>query len=103
MTVTRDSPWDEDERALQVAYDENVCPECGNLRSVCSDPTIAWYPQRLICYNRATVELTTRRMSRGTDVPGWGPHLMDGSRVYAAEYDVNPDDDFIPKSEKKRH
>lgn len=102
MTVTRDSPWDDEERELQTTYDALVCPECGNLRSVCSDPNLPWYPQRIVCHNRAQVDVVMRRLVRGTDEPGWGPHALDGVRVYASEVDVNPDDKFIPKREKKR-
>lgn len=97
VVVTRDSPWDDDEREVQFSYDAAICPSCGNLRSVCSDPATPWYPQRSICYASAALDVVQRRLALGHKTPGWEPHETDGANVYVSRVDVNPDDDFIPK------
>lgn len=101
VTVTRDSPWDDDEREMQHALDELVCPSCGNLRSVCSDPEVAWFPQRTVCNATAAREIVQRRLRMGHDAAGWGPHPTDGVGVWVSQYDLSPDDDFVPEVPKR--
>lgn len=80
-----------------TAFMVEVCPSCGNLRSVCSDPERSWYPQREMCYASAALEVTQRRLvakhekkKRGSDL-----HPLDGMRVWISEDDLTPDDDFV--------
>lgn len=98
MLVTRDSPWDDEEREAQFAYDREVCAQCGNPRSVCSDPDTAWFGQRSVCYASAELDVIRRRLVMGHKPAGWEAHPTDGVSVYVAPVDVNPDDDFIPKA-----
>ena len=88
----------EEDRDELLAYAELVCPRCGNLREVCSDPDRGHYPQRSMCYVTATVELTRRRVAKryeknepGTD----GLHPLDGMVIWASPEDLTPDDDFV--------
>lgn len=97
VTVTRDSAWTDEEREAQYAFDELVCPRCGNLRSVCSDASRAWYPQRTMCYAEASVSVVRRRLVERykKNEPGAAFHPLDGMSVWVAQEDLNPDDDFI--------
>jgi hypothetical protein len=74
-----------------------VCPDCGNLRSVCSDPERAFYPQRRMCYATAVRELTLRRLqAKHKQEPGIDDlHPLDGMGVYVSPDDLTPDDDFV--------
>lgn len=79
-----------------TSYVTDVCRHCGNLRSVCSDPGRALYPQRDYCYVTAVRELTWRQVEKrygppkGTD----GLHETDGMLLWVSEHDLSPDDDF---------
>lgn len=51
--------WDDlpdEKRELILHYDAEVCPQCGNLRSECSDPTIDWHPRSSVCWATASRE-----------------------------------------------
>ncbi len=97
VTVTRDSPWDDDEREAQHAYDELVCDRCGNLRSVCHNPDIEWFPQRDMCYPTADLEVARRRLAakHEKNKPGSKPHPLDGMRVWMSQHDLTPSDSFL--------
>ncbi len=53
----------EDDRDLLMAHATLVCSECGNLRSVCSDPTVDWHPDTETCWPTATRQWAWRRLS----------------------------------------
>lgn len=78
--------------------DDLICPDCGNLREVCSDPSRDLFPQRRTCYVSAVRERSDR-MWRGKHKdakPDPGGYLpTDGVRIWASPYDLTPDDDFI--------
>lgn len=89
----------EDVQEEMIAFFTDVCPDCGNLRSVCSDEALAgeWYPQRNICYAQAAKEVTWRRVRATLKQPSFDdpkPHLTDGWSIWASQYDLTPDDDF---------
>ena len=99
--VTRESPWDEDSR--QAAYALHVdelerCQQCNGPRSECEDDSVAWYPQRHICWKTAAAEVAMRRWERVNedakpDAAGYLP--TDGTKLWVASEDLTPDDDFI--------
>lgn len=76
-----------------------MCPSCGNLRSVCSDPTRDWYPYREVCRATAARELTWRRL--GAKYPPLDdknasiPHPLDGVGVGMLLDDPDPDEKFF--------
>jgi hypothetical protein len=81
-----------------TAYVTEICPHCGNLRSVCSDPNMAWYPQRAVCYVSASLEITRRRVTAKYGHPepkATEPHQTDGLNWWMAQHDLTPDDHFI--------
>lgn len=80
-----------------IAYVIEVCPECGNLRSVCSDPERSFYPQRRMCYAAAVQQLTLRRLrAKHKGEPSLAElHPLDGMGVYVSPDDLTPDDDFV--------
>lgn len=100
--IIRESAWDDEQRAEAEALFEAerflICPKCGNERSVCSDPTRPWYPQRSICYASAVSEQANwlfhekNPSKRTPDKPGL---VTDGTHVWAATEDLTPEDDFI--------
>ena len=88
----------DDEQDEMTAYMTDVCPSCGNLRSVCSDPERAWYPQREMCYASAATELTRRRLAKRYEdkPPGTADlHDTDGMRLWSSQEDLTPDDDCV--------
>ena len=81
-----------------TAFVTDVCPDCGNLVSVCSSEDFTGYPQRRMCYSTASLQLTRRRLQKkyakkqpGTD----GLHPTDGMSVWISTDDLTPDDDFV--------
>jgi hypothetical protein len=75
-----------------------VCRECGNLRSVCSDPTLPWYPQRSYCYASAArdqIWRRTRKAYKHPDADAAEPHVTDGLTWGMSRHDLTPDDDFF--------
>lgn len=79
-----------------IAYLTEVCTDCGNLRSVCSDPEVAFYPQRRMCYATAARDIATRRLTAKHGHPeGTEAHPTDGMRVWMSPEDLTPDDDFV--------
>lgn len=74
-----------------------ICPDCGNLRSVCSDPNALPYPQRSVCFFTAARAVVWRRIHKKHGQPEWddpNPHVTDGWVVGMSQYDLTPDDDF---------
>lgn len=81
-----------------TAYVTEVCPECGNLTSVCSDPDVAWFPQRTACYASAALAVTRRRVAAAYGHPEpeeKSVHPTDGLGWWMARHDLTPDDHFI--------
>lgn len=96
--VTRDSPWTDEEREFALRVHDEVCPSCGNLRSVCSNPDVTWFPQRRICYSKAAQALTVRRVQARHERNQPGTELLhptDGMSVWMSDLDLTPDDDFV--------
>lgn len=73
-----------------------MCPSCGNLRSVCSDPSIDWHPRTSVCYAAATREwgrriLEKRHEKAKTPATALGP--LDGKSVFVTEDPPTPEED----------
>lgn len=86
------------DRELLLDHAELVCPRCGNLREVCSDPEVGYYPQRDVCYSTAAHELTMRRLKSKHKDNEPGPdefHPLDGVRVWMSAHNLTPDDKFV--------
>jgi hypothetical protein len=100
-TVTREPEWDESTRqAAYALYEDKAerCPDCGRLRSECSDPETLYYPQLTRCWATAAREVATRKWRAKNehakpDSAGYKPD--DGTSVWVSEFDLTPDDDFI--------
>lgn len=86
-----------------LAEDEVVCPSCGNLREVCSDPNRNWYPQKVTCYASADRELTMRRLqAKYKAEPGTRSlHPFDGVSVWMSEHDFQPDETFFDSASQQ--
>lgn len=88
----------DDDRETMVAEYELVCQSCGNLRSVCSDPAVPWYPQRAMCYAQGALEVTLRTLAEKykdkKPQPGVS-HPTDGMGVWVSTEDLTPDDNFV--------
>jgi hypothetical protein len=91
---------DEGERDEWLEYFAATCPNCGGLRSECSDPTRDLYPQRSVCWPSAVRESVVAavaeearerqaRRADGAHAAGW--HVS----VWVSEFDLNPDDNFV--------
>jgi hypothetical protein len=88
-----------------------ACPQCGKPLTECGDPQAVWYPQRAVCYasmQQADVEaryaalheaapyhdgtFTSWATDRSVEHPF---HYRDGVRLWLADEDYTPDDDFL--------
>lgn len=82
-----------------IAYVREVCSYCGNLRSVCADPNVDWYPYRSTCYATAAREVVLRRLqkkhAKSPQHEALDLHPLDGMHVGVSTENHNPDDDFI--------
>lgn len=81
-----------------LAEDALVCDQCGNLRSVCSDKSVEWIPQREVCYATADRELTMRRLQAKfkNREPGTRTlHPFDGVSIWMSQDDWRPDEKFF--------
>ena len=80
--------FDANERDNWYAFDEwesALCPQCGNLQAICSDPESVWNPQITTCYSTLAVQMHNRRWHRKyenikPDRDGWLP--TDGAAVW---------------------
>lgn len=70
-----------------MAFESEVCPSCGNLRSVCSDPSIDWHPRTTVCYWAAAVEWGRRQYEKkyGNEKTALGATPLDGIGIYATD------------------
>lgn len=100
-TVTHDPRFDDAEREAWIAkweFDQETCPDCGQQRSVCSDPAADYYPQRRICWASAASEVVHRHWSKlhDDDKPDSAGYLpADGVSLWVSPYDLSPGDDFL--------
>jgi len=81
-----------------LEYEDAVCPRCGNLRAVCSDPDTDWFPQLSRCWASASVDVVSRKWHRkheksSPDSAGYLP--TDGGMPWVSTEDLTPDDDFV--------
>lgn len=89
---------DDEDRDLMLAHHDLICPDCGNLRSICSDPTRQWYVNRRMCFATAARSLMWRavREKHKDNEPGTKAlHPLDGMDLWASEFDLTPDDKFV--------
>ena len=101
--VTETEPeFDAVERGGWEALDEYrdaLCPNCGQLKSICSNPDQDLYPQRTVCHITATRLAINRRVqahhekAKPSPQNGW-VHPLDGTTVWMSTSDLTPDDDF---------
>jgi len=106
MTLGKFRALPDDERDEMVAAHVLVCSQCGNLRSVCSDPAMDWHPQESVCWPTATRQWGVRRLQdehkdfdlKARDERGelrMSP--LDGVSVWVSDVDLealsNPQDD----------
>lgn len=87
----------DDQYALEE-YQESLCPQCGQLRSICSDPSVSHYPQLHVCWATAAQMVASRRFHNlhekaKPDSAGYLP--TDGALVWVSDEDLTPDDDFL--------
>lgn len=106
--TTLEPEFDANERDSWHALEElkaATCPQCGNLRAICSDPDgvhgEGFYPQRDVCWVTAAQDVATRRFRKlhekaKPDAGGFLP--TDGSLVWASPENLTPDDDFLAGS-----
>ena len=79
-------------------YVTDVCSKCGNLKSVCSDPARAWYPQRAYCYVTAGASQLWRETEKAykhPDPTDGSAHVTDGLDWWMSVHDLTPEDDFF--------
>jgi hypothetical protein len=84
-----------------TAYVTDVCERCGNLRSVCSDPNVTWYPQRAVCHATAVAEQMYRRTAKLFKHPNHdddSAHVTDGMQWWTSVHDLTQEDDFFGQS-----
>lgn len=77
----------EDDRDTLLAYDELVCPRCGNLRAECENPDLDWHPRTSVCWAMATEEWAGRRLQarhEGEKVSDDALHPLDGRWVWVS-------------------
>lgn len=52
-----------EEREEWLAHFALICPDCGNLRSECSDPSIEWHPRVGRCNATGTTQWANRKLA----------------------------------------
>jgi hypothetical protein len=91
--------WDDlpdEKRELLLAYDEMVCPQCGNLVADCSDPTRDWHPRTSVCWASATREWAEgwlRKQNPDEDLPDDEMSYLAGRYVWVSQQPVPDDED----------
>lgn len=99
VTVT-EPEYDVNERDSQFAlqeYEEALCPQCNQLRSVCEDPATTWNPQIHACQAIAARTMYSREwQGRHEDIKPDADHWhpTDGAMIWATP-DLPPDPDFV--------
>lgn len=77
-----------------MAHNALVCRQCGNLRSVCSDPTIDWHPDTATCWPTATQQWGLRRLAKkheNAKPDDTALHPLDGVTLWVSQ--VEPEQD----------
>ena len=83
-------------------YEQEICPQCGNLRVICSDPEglygEGFYPQLAKCWVSASRQMVVRRFDEKhkdarPDEVGYLPR--DGALVWASTENLTPDADWL--------
>ena len=101
-TIETEPEFDATERQGWYAladYRDAICPSCGNLKSICSDPENDLYPQRRVCHVEASQKMIRRRVDahfkqhEPSHKNGW-VHPTDGWSIWMSLVDSTPDDDF---------
>ena len=94
--------WEElsdEKRELLLAYDELVCPRCGNLVADCSDPTRDWHPRTSVCWASATREWAEgwlRKQHQKEDLPDDEMSYLAGRYVWVSQQPVaDGEDEFV--------
>lgn len=91
--MRREARFDEAEREAWIAkweFDQETCPQCGNQRSVCSDPNIDNYPRESVCWVTAAREVHQRRWENkhGDAKPDKAGYLPgDGLTLWVSQQD----------------
>lgn len=100
-----DPEFDANERESwyrKVELENAICPHCGNLKVVCSNPDgidgVGYYPQRTVCWVTAARDRSIRMFAKlhekaQPDAAGYLPY--DGAFFHASLTDDTPDDDFL--------
>lgn len=79
-------------------WEDALCVQCGQLRSICEDPEQAWYPQNNVCWSTAARMVATRRFQNKHEKAkpdGAGYLPTDGSVIWVSSQDLTPDDMFL--------
>ncbi|VXC08880.1 hypothetical protein [Aeromicrobium sp. 9AM] len=76
-------------------YEAALCPQCGQLRSICSDPATVFHPRLHTCFLTSAQQMHERRWRRKyektePDRDGWLP--TDGSFVWVSDDPGEPDE-----------
>ncbi len=83
----------EDDRDLLMAHSALVCPDCGNLRSVCSDPSIDWHPQTATCWPTATRQWASEQLAKKhKEWKGEGLHPAAGRSLWVTQHEPEVDE-----------
>lgn len=69
-----------------------MCPSCGRLRSICSDPSIDWHPRMSVCYPSAAIEWGQRRLEKkwGSEKAPDGATPLDGVGIWVTDEAPDP-------------
>jgi hypothetical protein len=113
VEVERESDWDDDDRAAAYALHLDgleKCHQCGNPRSVCSDPNREWHANRDICFATLALAEANRLYEAkhaenpyhdGTfkhwaprQAPGWFKYDQ-GVHIWISPEEIRPDDDWL--------
>lgn len=87
-------------------YQAAVCPHCGNLRVLCSDPNgvdgKGFYPQLEECWVSAARERAQRKFDelhkgKKPDFAGYLPG--DGVSIWASPFDLTPEADWLSEQD----
>lgn len=87
-----------------------ICAKCGNLRSVCSDPSVDWHPQESVCWPTATRQWGERRLHeehkdfdpKARDSNGeLGMSPLDGVSVWVSDIDYEALSERVGDQDRK--
>ena len=93
--------WDDlpdEKRELLLAYDQLVCPQCGNLREECADEMVEWHPRTDVCHATAAQQWGQRVLQEKYAKVEAGPlerRYLDARWVYVTRQEPTEGDDEI--------